>query len=238
LSWLEKHCLYSGIPRLGAGFIDPHYVYNQSLAQLLRGETEKFIWALYSLLAYGQSRDTYATIEGMNLVTGSNGDAWDANRQPHGHSNARVIGMVRIACLLEHEGALHVLAGQPRGWLEDGKTIRLRNMPTEFGTVGVSAVTDYHAREVRNRGSVWWTPGQLPQIDVQTTAGKAQPRVDYTLTGKWRGLPPKVVLHVRPPSRMGRIKRVEVGGKPWSDHDGETVRLPQVAPKSAVRVFF
>ena len=37
--WLEKYGLFSGLPAFGAGAIDPYYIYNQSLAQLLRGET-------------------------------------------------------------------------------------------------------------------------------------------------------------------------------------------------------
>jgi len=64
--WLERHGLYSGMPAFGAGYIDPYYVYNQSLSQLLRGESAKFAWTLYSISAYVMGQGTYATIEGHN----------------------------------------------------------------------------------------------------------------------------------------------------------------------------
>lgn len=58
--WLEKYGLYSGMPALGAGMTDPYYVYNQSLAQLLRGETAKFGWTLYSLVPTAWAREPIA----------------------------------------------------------------------------------------------------------------------------------------------------------------------------------
>ncbi len=139
--WLERYGLYSGLCAFGGGLVDPHYVYNQSLVQLLRGETDKFLWTFYSLFAYGQSRDTYATIEGMNLLTGSNGDDWAANRQPHMHSNSRVLDMVRIALVLEEGDMLHLMAGTPRAWQASGKVIEVRKAPTYFGDVGFRSVS-------------------------------------------------------------------------------------------------
>jgi hypothetical protein len=37
-----------------------HYVYNQALTQLLRGEQAKFVWTPYSLAAYGQAQGNAA----------------------------------------------------------------------------------------------------------------------------------------------------------------------------------
>ena len=41
--WLENYGLFSGLPAFMANSIDPYYVYNQSLSQLLRGEHAKFV---------------------------------------------------------------------------------------------------------------------------------------------------------------------------------------------------
>ena len=85
------------------------------------------------------AQETYATIEGHNLVTGFNAESWDVNRQPHMHSNSRFIDMVRIALLLEDGDALHLMAGTPRGWLADGQTIEVQRAPSYFGEVNFTA---------------------------------------------------------------------------------------------------
>ena len=117
---LNTYGLFSGLPAFMANSIDPYYVYNQSLSQLLRGEHAKFVWTLYSLSAYAMGQGTYATIEGQNIVTGFNSDVWSASRQPHMHSNSRLIDMVRIALLLE--------AGQHAAF--DGRRCRAAGWPT------------------------------------------------------------------------------------------------------------
>jgi hypothetical protein len=196
-AWLEKLVTTTGLPALGQGQIDPHYVYNTALSHLLRGETDKFVWTFYSLFAYGQSRDTYATLEGQNLLTGSNGDAWDANRQPHMHSNGRVLDMVRIAAVLEDGEKLHLLAGTPRGWLANGQTIEVRRVPTRFGDVSFKAASHSAAK----------------RIEVTIAPPKRKPA--------------EIVLHLRPPSALGPIRSVTVNGKPHYNFDtsSESVRI-------------
>jgi hypothetical protein len=144
-SWInatvEKYVMCSGLPTLvRPGYIDAHYVYNQALSQLLRGETEKFLWTFYSMFAYGQTRATYSTVECNDIFTGSSGENWDALRQPHEHSNSRVLAMVRIALVLEEQNTLHLMAGAPRGWLEPEKVIEVKNAPIYFGAEPKSPV--------------------------------------------------------------------------------------------------
>jgi hypothetical protein len=202
--WLERYGLFSGLPAFMANSIDPYYVYNQSLSQLLRGEHAKFVWTLYSLSAYAMAQGTYATIEGQNIVTGFNSDVWSASRQPHMHSNSRFIDMVRIALLLEEGNTLHLLAGAPRGWLADGKQIEVRRAASYFGEV------NFVARS-------------------QLADGKITVSIEPP---KWQA--PNVVLHVRPPSKYGKIKAVSVDGQPWKDYDAESVRLPRLNKKTEV----
>ncbi len=197
--WLEKHGMYTGLPAFGLGAIDPYYVYNQSLAQLLRGEAAKFVWTLYSLTAYAMGAGTYCTIEGHNLATGFNSEAWDANRQPHMHSNSRYIDLVRIALLLEEGNVLHLLAGTPRGWLADGQRIEVRRAPSYFGEVSFTACSKAAAEEIV-----------------------------FELKPPPRGSP-EIVLHVRPPTKHGRVREVTVNGHPWKDFAEDVVKLGRVS---------
>lgn len=188
-SWInatvEKYVMSSGLPTLvKPGYIDPHYVYNQSLSQLLRGEIEKFLWTFYSMFAYGQTRTTYSTVECNDIFTGSSGENWDALRQPHEHSNSRVLAMVRIALVLEEKDNLHLMAGAPRVWLEPGKVIDVRMAPTYFGAIGVRAESRKGAKEIR--------------YVIDPPARKKT----------------SIVLHLRPPSSFGQAKSVSVDGKP------------------------
>ena len=180
-------------------------MYNTALSHLLRSETDKFGWTFYSLLAYGQSRDTFATIEGMNLLTGSNGQSWDANRQPHMHSNSRVLDMLHIALVLEDGPTLHLLAGTPRGWLADGQTIEVRNAPSLFGDVSFKATSHLAAGTI----DITIDPPQRKRVNL--------------------------VLHIRPPGRTGPLRSVTVNEKPWTDWTADTIRLGPLKVRTEVR---
>jgi hypothetical protein len=202
---IEKYVMTSGLPTLARpGYIDPHYVYNQALTQLLRGEIEKFLWTLYSIFAYGQSRTTYATLECNDIVTGSSGHAWDALRMPHMHSNSRVLALLRIALVLEDGDALHLLAGTPRGWLEPGKAVEVRRAPTLFGDVDVRS-------ESRPSGK-----------EIVTTIDPPHRK------------PARVILHVRPPSGFGPPESVTVDGRARADFKEETIDLGRIASRTVV----
>jgi hypothetical protein len=206
--WVEKNGMYSGLPAFMNGSIDPYYVYNQSLTQLLRGESDKFAWTFYSIPAYAMGQGTYATIEGQNILTGFNSEVWSASRQPHMHSNSRFLDLVRIALVLEEGDTLHLMTGTPRGWLADGQTIEVKRSPSYFGEVDFTA----HSELAKGQITISIEPPQ------------------------WQ--PPKVVIHVRPPMRYGNIKAVQVNGKEWKEFDRETVRLPRLDKKTAVRCLF
>jgi hypothetical protein len=195
LDTLESKVLVSGLPRFAPDEIDPHYVYNQSLAQLLRGETDKFIWNFYSLFAFGQSRDTFATVEVVNYRTGSLGQNWDSCRQPHMHSNSRVLSMLRIALMLEEENNLHLMMGAPRGWLEDGKHIEVRKAPTNFGVLRFAASSRAASGEIT--------------FEISPPRRKAA----------------NLVLHVRPPAKYGQLQSVTVNGKSWGRFNPDKIDL-------------
>ncbi|MGD1008734.1 MAG: hypothetical protein ABR951_01125 [Candidatus Aminicenantales bacterium] len=202
---IEKYVMTSGLPTLvRPGYIDPHYVYNQALTQLLRGEAEKFLWTFYSVFAYGQSRTTYATLECNDIVSGSSGDAWDSLRMPHLHSNSRVLALLRIALVLEDGDALHLLAGTPRDWLEPGKAVDVRRAPTLFG-----------------------------DVDVRSESRSSGKEIVITIDPPHRK-PARVILHVRPPSRFGAPESVTVDGRARSDFKGETIDLGRIASPTVI----
>jgi hypothetical protein len=147
-------------------------------------------------------------VETINIARGINGRAWDSNRQPHMHSSSRVLDMVRIALLLEDGPRLHLLAGTPTAWLAPGKSIGVHDAPTEFGTVGLTARSIAGRREIRFE--------ILPP--TRRTAN--------------------LVLHVRPPSRYGRIRSVTVNGRPWTAFTGREIRLGKRAAKTNVVCIF
>jgi hypothetical protein len=202
---IERYVMTSGLPTLvRPGFIDAHYVYNQALSQLLRGEAEKFLWTFYSVFAYGQARTTYATLECNDIVTGSSGDAWDSLRMPHMLSGSRVLALLRIALLLEDADTLHLLPGTPRGWLAPGKAIEVRRAPTLFGEAGI-------------------------RCESRATGSEIVAAIDPP---GWK--PARIVLHVRPPSKFGVLKSVTVNGKSWANFEKETVDLGRLQSRTVV----
>lgn len=207
--WVEKLGMVSGLCKFMPETPDPHYIYDQALTYLLRGETDKFVWSFYSLLAYGQSRSTYATIEWSNIKTGiKETDAWDDCRQPHMHSNSRCLSMLRIALLLEDGDTLHLMMGTPRGWLSDGKKIEIRQAPTYFGPIS------YRAKSSIGSGVI--------SVTVVPPARK----------------PANLVLHIRPPTMYGEIKSVTVNGVPWKDFTAQAVNLGRMSSKTSVVCHF
>jgi hypothetical protein len=207
--WVEKLGMVSGLCKFMPETTDPHYVYDQALTYLLRGETDKFVWSFYSLLAYGQSRSTYATVEWSNIKTGiKETDAWDDCRQPHMHSNSRCLAMLRIALLLEDGNALHLMMGTPRGWLTDGKRIEVLRAPTYFGNV------NYVARSSIASGTV--------EINVSPPTRRLA----------------DVILHIRPPTMYGGIKSVTVNGSPWRNFTEDSVQLGKITADVSVICHF
>lgn len=205
--WVEKNGMISGLPIVfDEATVDSHYAYHQALSYLLRGQTDRFVWTLYSMYAYGESRDTYATVECTSLLTGlqHTEETWNDERQPHMHSNSRCLAMLRIALLLEEGSELHLMSGTPLGWLDDGKKVEVRKAPTEFGEVS------YSAESKINSGKI------LVTIDPPTHKTA------------------EIVLHVRPPSKCGPLRSVTVNGKPWKDFSGDVIKLGELQARTRV----
>ena len=116
---------------------------------------------------------------------------------PGGPEICRRIGVVTslVELLLEDGDTLHLLAGTPRGWLSNGKTIEVRRAPTAFGDAGL------RLESLASRNALLCT--------IDPPARKAA----------------RVLLHLRPPSRFGAPKRVTVNNKAWTWASAETLDL-------------
>ena len=101
--------------------------YCQDLAVVLLelGRVEEFLRMLYTLPAANISHETLTTCE------------WKSNTQPHVHSIASLVRMVRTMLIQERDGGLYLLQGVPRRWFEDGKEIRIEDAPTWYGPLSL-----------------------------------------------------------------------------------------------------
>jgi hypothetical protein len=102
-------------------------------AWMLRGEVEKALLAFYSMLAFGADKDTLCPVERFDLY-----DPRYAPFSMHAEGCSRICGIIRKGLLMEESRVLYLLAGAPRRWLEDGKTIELRDALTYFGKFDLS----------------------------------------------------------------------------------------------------
>lgn len=113
--------------------------YSQDLAVTLLelGRVEEFLRIFYALLAANVSHETLTTCE------------WMGNTQPHIHSIGSLIRMFRTMVLQERDGALYLLQGVPRRWLEQGREIRIREAPTWYGPLSLRSISRIEEGRVR-----------------------------------------------------------------------------------------
>ena len=150
---------------------------------LLRGEVEKALLAFYSMLAYGLDKQTLGTVERFHL-----NDRRYAPFFMDTSGSARVCGLIRQALVLEEDKVLHLLAGTPRRWLEEGQEIRL--------TKGV-------------------TRAARLDFSVKSRVDKGQISFDLTFTELRSRELETVRLRLPHPAKQ-QMKKVEVNGKPWT----------------------
>jgi hypothetical protein len=98
----------------------------------------------------------------------------------------------------DYSGNLLLLAGAPRAWLQDGKEIRLREMPTHFGP-----------------------------MNLEVCSHTAKRRIEARFTPSARKPCQTVKLRFRHPD-SSPLQSVRVNGKPWREFDPakEWILLP------------
>jgi hypothetical protein len=100
--------------------------------------------SLYGMLATGMTQGTFVSGEAVSLRP--LGGAFDRAMfmPPNAGANASYLGTLREVLVHERRGPLGAPTGldlafsTPRGWLDDGKTIEVKDAPTSFGKVSYS----------------------------------------------------------------------------------------------------
>lgn len=150
---------------------------------LLRGEVEKAMLAFYSMLAYGLDKQTLGTVERFHL-----NERRYAPFFMDTSGSARVCGLIRQALVLEEGKVLHLLAGIPRRWLEEGQEIRLTKGVTTAARLDFSVKS--HVANGHISSYLTFTELRSPEFE-------------------------SVRLRLPHPTKQ-QMKKVEVNGEPWT----------------------
>ncbi len=146
--------------RQNVAFSQPKYSRHPYL-HLRRGEVKAFLQSWYGTLASISDRETYTFIEHYFGVG------------PHKtHEEAWFLMETRWMLYLEEGRTLRLLAGAPRAWLEDGKTIAVEKAASYFGPL--SFRVESHAARGEIRISVTCESSRRPdavEIRVPHPAG-------------------------------------------------------------------
>lgn len=123
--------------------IDHAYSYGYWMNCLQRDEIKRVILGLYTSLAYGMSRGTYAGVEVTYLRTGMNEPTL-----PHLYSGTQQLLLLRNMLIREDGDQLWLGRAIPRQWLENGKEVRVENAPTLFGKTSYVMQSSEEARRI------------------------------------------------------------------------------------------
>lgn len=111
--------------------IHPYMSAYTTMASLARGEHEQVVEDFYWYLLH--STAAHAFPEGIFYKRRF---AW-SDTIPHVTGASNYALMLRHMLVHERGEELHLLAAAPDGWLADGKEIRIENLPTHFGPMGL-----------------------------------------------------------------------------------------------------
>jgi hypothetical protein len=151
----ESNRMFCHLPRfrhIGPGALDAIYGKGYWLNLLHDDEISDFLLAFYAFMAFNLEHVTFVSRESnvlypSDLQQRSPFPAADIT-DPLVCSSAVALHLVRHLLVTEERGGageysgdLLLLAGTPRAWLENGKEIRLREMPTHFGPVSLEVVS-------------------------------------------------------------------------------------------------
>jgi hypothetical protein len=161
--------------------IDHAYTYGYWMNCLDRGEIKRVILGLYTSLAYGMSRGTYAGVEVTRLRTGDNYPTL-----PHLYSGTQQLLLLRNMLLREDGDDLWIGPAIPRAWLEPGKGVRIGNAPTLFGKVSYAIRPDARGRAMTIDLNP--PPGRPPKrIYLRLRNPESRPLTRVTLNGReWK----------------------------------------------------
>jgi len=132
-------------------FSQPYYSRHPWI-HLMRGESKAFLKAYYNTVASLADRETYTFWEHYFRAS--------AHKT---HEEAWFLMETRWMLYLEHGKTLHLLAGIPRDYMQDGKRIALKNVASHFGplSLAVNSKTGDGSIEAQVECSSEWRPGRV-----------------------------------------------------------------------------
>jgi len=123
----------------GAG-VAPAYALAGSRFLAENDRPDQQVLSLYGLLAIGMTPKTFVSGEAVSVLPVGGESERMMLMPPNTGSNASYLGTLRELLVHERRGGLDLAFATPIAWLRDGRTIRVRNAPTTFGTVSYSIV--------------------------------------------------------------------------------------------------
>jgi hypothetical protein len=182
----------------GFSKVQPYYVRNAEI-DALRDDVKPFVRSYFNTLSAIINKETLAFCEHLSL------GAWNKT-----HETGWFLCQTAIMLATERGDDLWLAPMVPDCWLEDGKTVEVRNLPTRFGPVAYKIVS--HVKDGY---------------------------VEASVESPMRNPPKHVVIRIRHPEGKP-MKSVTVDGKPHTDFDpvAKTVLLTPTAAAQKVRVVY
>jgi hypothetical protein len=124
--------------------IHPIYTWGRQLAQIDRHEARRVVYTFYCALAHAYTRGTYLTGECQGTVPSKTEWYRRSYLPPEPPANALLLRSLRHMLIHENDrnqDGIHddmwLLSAIPKGWLADGESISLKEMPSRFGPVSL-----------------------------------------------------------------------------------------------------
>jgi len=194
--------------------LDALYGKGGFLTKLHEDSVREFLLAFYAYLAFNMERETFVSRESTILYASDlqthaifgvpGGDPLEIS-DPLPCASAVALHLLRHSLVTEERGGdgqpsgnLLLLAGAPRRWFLDGQTIRMVDVPTDYGPIS---------------------------LDVTSYAKTG--RIEATLSPPQRNPCRLLKLRLRHPDGLP-LSSVTVNGKPWTqvDPNGNWILLP------------
>lgn len=193
-----------GLPGYKTTGVDNVYGLNISRVIAMMDDPDRLVLSLYAKLAHGMTRKTFISGEG-DTVGPYPGEYYRTSYlSPSSFNNSWFLLMLRLMLIYEAEGEtgapaeLHLAYSTPRGWLAQGKQIRVEKAPTLFGEL------DYLIASEIDNGKINVTVTMPSRVNVAK----------------------RTSIRLRTPGKR-RIERVELNGEVHRafDADQETIDL-------------
>lgn len=155
LDYLHKRGgIFMGMIRFHESTTDDLYGLRYVLTLLRRDEVDRALVSFYGKMAQGLTHDTYIGGERIALNPTTPFGRWE-DQPPNSSSNALWLWNLRYLMVQDWDinddgrpDTLRLMFAAPQRWLEDGKTVRVQQMPTAFGPVSISMTSHVAQGEV------------------------------------------------------------------------------------------